>query len=110
MMPCTWPPAAQSWTGLESSRTAEKTELFYMNFGKVQTFVTFQSTHLSSFGDSGDVRVEVRGLWVELLQEHADMVKQRLASVSVPHLRQLPQVTQLKASSLGVFRSLVKHE
>ena len=66
------------------------------------------TTHLASFSNSGDVRVEVRGLWVELQQEHTDVVKQGLAGVCVPHLRQLAQVTQLKTAGLGTLKRDVK--
>lgn len=71
---------------------------------------THSITHLAGFGDSSDVRVEVRGLRVELHQQHADVVQQRLASVCIPHLGQLPQVTQLKATSLGTFEHVIKSD
>ncbi len=62
------------------------------------------TTHLASFSNSSDVRVEVRRLRVELHQEHTDVVQQGLASVRVPHLGQLPQVTQLKTTGLGISK------
>lgn len=40
-------------------------------------------------------------MWVELHQEHTDMVQQWLASVRVLDGGQLPQVAQLKTTSLS---------
>lgn len=55
---------------------------------------------LAGFSDCSDVRVQVGGMWVELHEEHADMVQQWLASVCVLDGGQLPQVTELKATGL----------
>lgn len=62
------------------------------------------STHLAGFGDGRDVGVEVGGLRIELQQEGADVVEQRLAGVSVPHLGELAQVAQLEAASLSIWK------
>lgn len=65
---------------------------------------TDTTTHLASLSNSSDVRVEVGRLRVQLHQEHADVVQQGLASVCIPHLGQLPQVTQLKTTGLGILK------
>lgn len=62
------------------------------------------ATHLAGLCDGSDVGVEVGGLRVELQQQRADVEQQRLAGVRVPHLGQLPQVTQLKAPGLAVCK------
>lgn len=41
-------------------------------------------------------------MWVELQQQDADVVQQGLAGVCVPHLGELPQVTQLKTTGLEI--------
>lgn len=66
------------------------------------------TTHLAGFSNSSDVRVEVGRLRVELHQEHTDVVQQGLASVRIPHLGQLPQVTQLKTSGLSILKYIVR--
>lgn len=45
---------------------------------------------------------------VELHQEHTDVVQQWLASVCIPHLGQLPQVTQLETAGLGMLKCIVR--
>lgn len=48
-------------------------------------------------------------MWVELQQQHADVMQQWLASVCVPHLGQLPQVAQLESSGLGEGNRLCEY-
>lgn len=66
------------------------------------------ATHLASFSNSSDVRVEVRRLRVELHQKHTHVVQQGLTSVCIPHLGQLSQVTQLKTTGLGILKYVVR--